>query len=64
MRPVVIALFDPPSDADPCFLQAAVLCCPDFLFFQAFDVAIAFRVMIGRPRCVMAYTFVMSDCQI
>jgi len=51
VRPVVIVLLDPTSDAGPCFYQAAILRGPDFLFFQAavepFDVAVAFRVMIG-----------------
>jgi hypothetical protein len=53
MGPVVIVLLNPTSDAGPCFFQAAILCRPDFLFFQAamepFDVAVAFRVMIRRP---------------
>ncbi len=53
MRPVVIVLLDPTSDAGPCFFQAAILRGPDFLFLQAameaFDVAVAFGVMIGRP---------------
>src|SRR5580700_10145659 len=52
MRPVVIVLLDPTSDASPRFVQGAVLRDPDFLFFQAamepFDVAVALRVMIGR----------------
>src|SRR5712671_8064678 len=52
MRPVVIVLLDPTSDAGPCFFQAAILRRPDFLFLQAamepFDVAVALRVMIGR----------------
>ena len=53
MRPVVIVLLDPASDAGTRFFQAAILRRPNFLFLQAavkpFDVAIAFRVMIGRP---------------
>ena len=52
MRLVVIVLLDPTSDADPRFLQAAILGRPDFLFLQAamesFDVAVALGVMIGR----------------
>ena len=52
MRPVVIVLLDPTSNADTCFLQAAILRRPDFLFLQAamesLDVAVAFRVMISR----------------
>jgi hypothetical protein len=52
MRPVVIVLLDPAGDAVPRFFQAAILRRPDFLFLQAamepFDVAVAFRVMIGR----------------
>ena len=52
MRPVVIVLLDPMSDRGPRFLQAAILGGPDFLFLQAamepFDVAVAFRVMVGR----------------
>jgi len=52
MRPVVIVLLDPMSDRGPRFLQAAILGGPDFLFLQAamepFDVAVAFRVIIGR----------------
>src|SRR5690348_2326832 len=52
MRPVVIVLLDPTRDAGSGFFQAAVLCCPDFLFLQAamepFDVAVTFRVMISR----------------
>ena len=53
VRPVVIVLLDPASNAGPRFFQAAILRRPDFLLFQAamepFDVAVAFRVMIGRP---------------
>ena len=53
VRPVVIVLLDPTSDRCSRFFQAPVLCRPDFLFFQAamepFDVAVALRVMIGRP---------------
>jgi hypothetical protein len=52
MRPVVIVFLDPTSDADLRFFQTAILRRPDFLFLQAamklFDVAVAFRVMIGR----------------
>ncbi len=48
----MIVLLDPTGDAEPCFVQGAVLCGPDFLFFQAamepLDVAVALRVMIGR----------------
>ncbi len=51
MRPVVIVLLDPVSDAGPCFSQAAILRRPDFLFLQTvvepFDVAVAFGVIIG-----------------
>ena len=53
MRPVVIVFLDPTSDRCLRFFQAAILRRPDFLFLQAamepFDVAVAFRVMIGRP---------------
>ena len=53
MRPVVIVLLDPTSDASSCFFQAAILRRPDFFFLQAamepLDIAVAFRVMIGRP---------------
>src|SRR5271156_2406838 len=53
MRPVVIVLLDPAGDAGPRFFQAPILCRPDFFFLQAamepFDVAVTFRVMIGRP---------------
>jgi hypothetical protein len=53
MRPVVIVLLDPAGDVAPRFFQAPILRRPDFLFLQAamepFDVAVAFRVMIGRP---------------
>jgi len=52
MRPVVIVLLDPTSNAGSRFIQAAILGRPDFLFLQAamepFDVAVALRVMIGR----------------
>ena len=52
MRPVVIVLFDPTSDRGPRLLQVSILCRSDFLLLQAamepFDVAVAFRVMIGR----------------
>ena len=52
MRPVVIVLLDPTSDARSRFFQTAILSRPDFLFLQAamepFDVAVAFRVMIRR----------------
>jgi hypothetical protein len=52
MRPLVIVLLNPTSDAGPCFFQAAVRRRLDFLFLQAatepFDVAVALRVMIGR----------------
>ncbi len=52
VRPVVIVLLDPTSDRGSRFLQAAILGGPHFFFFQAavepFDVAVAFRVMIGR----------------
>jgi len=52
MRPVVIVLLDPTSDARSSFFQAAILRRPDFFFLQAamepFDVAVALRVMIGR----------------
>ena len=44
MRPIVIVLLDPTSDAGSRFFQAAILRRPDFLFFQAamepFDVAL------------------------
>ena len=52
MRPVVIVLLDPTSDAGPRFGQGAIFRGPDFLFFQAamepFYVAVALRVMIRR----------------
>src|ERR1700722_5257182 len=52
VRPVVIVLFDPASDAGARFFHASILRRPDFLFLQAameaFDVAVALRVMIGR----------------
>src|SRR5271154_1914887 len=52
MRPVVIVLLDPTSDAGPCFFHTAIFRRPDFLFLQAamepLDVAVALRVMIGR----------------
>ena len=55
VRPFVMVLFDPTSDRGSPFLQAPILLCPDFHFFQAamepFDVAVAFRGMIRRsPR--------------
>jgi hypothetical protein len=53
VRPIVIVFPDPTSDRCSRFFQAPILRRPDFLFFQAavepFDVAVAFRVMIGRP---------------
>ena len=52
VRPVVIVLLDPASDAGACFFQAPILRRPHFFFLQAamdpFDVAVALRVMIGR----------------
>src|SRR5512135_1595080 len=52
MRPVVIVLFDPTSDAGTCFFHASIFRRPDFLFLETamkpFDVAVALRVMIGR----------------
>ena len=52
MRAVVIVLPDPATDRLPRFLHVAIFRRPDFLFLQAamesFDVAVAFRVMIGR----------------
>src|SRR5579863_7631236 len=52
MRPVVIVFLDPTSDRCSRFFQAPILRRPDFLFFQAamepFNVAVSFRVMIGR----------------
>jgi hypothetical protein len=52
VRPVVIVLLDPTSDAGPHFIQATILRRPHFFFLQAamepFDVAVALRVMIGR----------------
>src|ERR1700682_4550821 len=52
VRPVVIVLLDPTSDAGPPFFHAAIFCGPDFLFLQAamepLDVAVALRVMVGR----------------
>jgi hypothetical protein len=52
MRTVVIVLPDPAADRLPRFLHVAIFRRPDFLFLQAamesFDVAVAFRVMIGR----------------
>jgi hypothetical protein len=51
MRPVVIVLLDPASDAGSRFFQAPVLRRPDFLFLQAamepLDVAVALRVVTG-----------------
>jgi hypothetical protein len=48
----VIALLDPAGDRGPGFLHVAILCRPHFFFLQAamkaFDVAVAFRVIIGR----------------
>ena len=56
VRPVVIVLIDPTSDRGSRFFQAPILRRPDFLLFQAameaFDVAVAFRVMIRRPPMV------------
>src|SRR6266436_5075972 len=53
MRPVVIILLDPTSDAGTRFFHAAIFRRPDFLFLQAamepFDVAVALRVMVGGP---------------
>ncbi len=52
MRPVVIVLLDPTSDAGTGFLHASIFRRPDFLFLETamepFDVAVALRVMIGR----------------
>jgi hypothetical protein len=52
MRPVVIVLLDPASDAAARFLQGPIFRAPDFLLLQAamepFDVAVALWVMIGR----------------
>ncbi len=49
MRPVVIVLLDPTSDAGTRFCHVALFRRPDFLFLQAamkaFDVAVALRVM-------------------
>jgi hypothetical protein len=48
----VIVLLDPTRDRGPRFFQAAILRRPDFLFLQAaveaFDVAVAFRMMVRR----------------
>ena len=64
MRPVVIVLLDPAGDAAPRFFHAPILRRPNFLFLQAamepLDVAVAFRVMIGRaamgdPQRVAAF---------
>jgi hypothetical protein len=52
MRPVVIVLLDPARDRRSRFLHVAVFRRPHFFFLQAameaFDVAVAFRVIIGR----------------
>src|SRR5579864_5420358 len=52
VRPVVIVFLDPTRDRCSRFFQASILRRPDFLFFQAamepFNVAVSFRVMIGR----------------
>jgi hypothetical protein len=40
MRPIVIVLLDPAADAGPCFFQAAM---------EPSDVAVALRMMVGRP---------------
>jgi hypothetical protein len=53
VRPVVIVFLDPTSDRRSRFFRASILRGPDFLFLQTavepVDVAVAFRVMIGRP---------------
>src|ERR1700681_4338204 len=52
MRPVVIVLLDPTSDASTRFFHAAIFRRPDFLFLETamepFNVAVALRGMIGR----------------
>jgi hypothetical protein len=52
VRPVVIVLLDPASDRGPLFRHVAILRRPHFFFLQAamkaFDVTVAFRVIIGR----------------
>ena len=52
VRPVVIVLLDPASDAGSRFFHASIFRRPHFFFLQTamepFDVAIAFRVMIRR----------------
>jgi hypothetical protein len=52
MRAIVIVLLDPTSDRGPRFLEAPILCRPDFFFIQAamepFDVAVDFRVTVRR----------------
>ena len=57
MRPIMVVLLDPFSDAGLRLFQASILGRPDFLFFQAvmepLDVAVALRVMIRRAPCVM-----------
>jgi len=49
----MIVLLDPASDAGLSFFHAAIFRRPHFLFLQAamepFDVAVALRVMVGRP---------------
>ena len=53
VRPVVLVLLDPTSDRRSSFFQASILRGPDFFFLQSavepVVVAVAFRVMIGRP---------------
>ena len=48
----MIVLLDPASDRGPRFLHVAILRRPHLFFLQAamkaFDVAVAFRVIIGR----------------
>ena len=48
----MIVLLDPASDRHSRFLHVAILRSPHFFFLQAmmkaFDVAVAFRVILGR----------------
>ena len=60
MRPVVVVLCDPTSDADPCFFQATILRHPDFLFLQAaiepLDIAVASRMVVRRSPASFGLT--------
>ena len=48
---VVIIFLDPEGDGLPCMVEALVLVDPDLLFLQAaveaFDIAVAFGVVVG-----------------